>query len=229
MSADAVRGPVSDRGRTQRRARARPLSLPPCHRPPWRRRCARRARWWAGPRRGLPARSSASLRALRRKAVTTARPSATPGRRIGSAAGAGAHRGGRGGSAGQPAEPAGLLACEPVRPPARLYEQPADLLALVARQRLPAGLQPVEDDRRPAPQLTPGDLLPAGQAAARFRHGRYWTLALTGFSAASREKRGAASPVPSGWPAIIGPSPDGSATPSSMKVKRPFSTSCAAA
>jgi hypothetical protein len=33
MSVDAVRGPVSDRGRTQRRARARPLSLPPCHRP----------------------------------------------------------------------------------------------------------------------------------------------------------------------------------------------------
>ena len=37
------------------------------------------------------------------------------------------------------------------------------------------------------------------------------------------------SSTESGWEAIIGPSPDGSATPSSTHAKRPSSTACAAA
>src|SRR5918998_270835 len=46
----------------------------------------------------------------------------------------------------------------------------------------------------------------------------------------SRVKREGCAPSStlSGWAAIIGPSPDGSAMPSSSHVKRPFRTSCAA-
>src|SRR5215218_6100684 len=81
-----------------------------------------------------------------------------------------ARGGGRGGgAAGEAPELPRLRLGEPVRPPLRLHEQLPDLLALVSRERIPARLQPEEDDRGAAAQLAPGDLLGLRQGTAAQR------------------------------------------------------------
>src|SRR5829696_3574487 len=78
-----------------------------------------------------------------------------------------ARGGGRGGgAAGEAPELARLRAGEPVRPPLGLHQQLPDLLALVGRERVPARLQPGEDDDGAAAQLRPGDLLGLRQRTA---------------------------------------------------------------
>jgi len=87
----------------------------------------------------------------------------------------------------------------------------------------------------PAAPRTPVTASAAGMTN-RFMERRYQRrragkgAAASGEAAArDRQEVSARSSTPSGWGAIIGPSPDGSAMPSSTHVKRPSSTACAAA